>query len=84
MMKFAALETLPDTRYLHVSGNLADSGERVVVSFGPEHGALEQRQVEMAMREFLAYTLDRRPRSLAFLDEVRAEVIDAVPVVPVS
>ena len=24
------------------------------------------------MREFLAYSLDRKPRSLAFLDEVRA------------
>ena len=64
MMKFAALETLPDTRYLHVSGNLADSGERVVVSFGPEHGALEQRQVEMAMRE--AGELFPRPKMIVF------------------
>jgi DNA repair protein RecO (recombination protein O) len=31
-----------------------------------------ERDVEIAMREFLAYSLDRRPRSLAFLDEVRA------------
>ena len=31
-----------------------------------------EREVEMAMREFLAYSLDRKPRSLAFLDEVRA------------
>jgi DNA repair protein RecO (recombination protein O) len=29
-------------------------------------------EVERAMREFLGYTLDRAPRSLAFLDEVRA------------
>lgn len=50
MLRFAELETLPDTRYLHVSGHL-DSGERVVVSFGPEYAALEQRQVEMALRE---------------------------------
>ena len=28
-------------------------------------------EVESAMRSFLAYTLDRQPRSLAFLDEVR-------------
>jgi DNA repair protein RecO (recombination protein O) len=45
-----------------------------------------EREVEMAMREFLAYSLDRRPRSLAFLDEVRAasaaEAVDAVPVAP--
>ena len=64
MMKFAALETLPDTRYLHVSGNLADSGERVVVSFGPEHGAIEQRQVEMAIRE--AGDLFPRPKMIVF------------------
>jgi DNA repair protein RecO (recombination protein O) len=31
-----------------------------------------EREVEAAMREFLAYSLDRSPRSLAFLDEVRA------------
>jgi DNA repair protein RecO (recombination protein O) len=30
-----------------------------------------EREVEIAMREFLAYSLDRRPRSLAFLDEIR-------------
>ena len=31
-----------------------------------------EREVEIAMREFLAFSLDRKPRSLAFLDEVRA------------
>ncbi|MBI2762614.1 MAG: DNA repair protein RecO [Chloroflexi bacterium] len=31
-----------------------------------------ETEVEAAMRTFLAYTLDRQPRSLAFLDEVRA------------
>jgi DNA repair protein RecO (recombination protein O) len=31
-----------------------------------------EREVESGMREFLAYSLDRSPRSLAFLDEVRA------------
>lgn len=50
MLRFAELETLPGTRHLHVSGHL-DSGERVVISFGPEHAALEQRQVELALRE---------------------------------
>ena len=43
-----------------------------------------EREVEMAMRDFLGYTLDRRPRSLAFLDEVRAEAIDAVAAGPVA
>jgi hypothetical protein len=38
-----------------------------------------EREVESSMREFLAYSLDRRPRSLAFLDEVRAGVPPATP-----
>ena len=50
MLRFASLETLPGTACLQASGHL-DSGERVVVSFGPEHAALEQRQVEHALRE---------------------------------
>jgi len=50
MLRFASLETLPGTVCLHALGVL-DTGERVVVSFGPEHGALEQRQVEHALRE---------------------------------
>ncbi|CAK0778457.1 adenine-specific DNA-methyltransferase [Gammaproteobacteria bacterium] len=53
MLRFAELETQPSSnnfRYLHCAGHL-DSGERVVVSFGPEHGALEQRQVAQALAE---------------------------------
>ena len=64
MMKFAEFETLPSTRYLHAGGSVAETGERVAVSFGPEHAALEQRQVEEAMNE--AYTLMPRPKYLLF------------------
>lgn len=32
-----------------------------------------EAEVERAMREFLGYTLDRSPKSLAFLDEVRTD-----------
>ena len=71
-------EILPDTRHLHCSGH-ADSGERVVVSFGPEHGALEQRQVELAMRE--AGELFPRPKMIVFcafaFDPEAAKDIDA-------
>lgn len=78
MLKFAELETLPDTRFLHCSGHL-DSGERVVVSFGPEHGALEQKQVELAMRE--AGDLFPRPKMIVFcaftFDPEAAKDIDA-------
>ena len=80
MMKFAELETLPGTRCLHASGTLADSGERVVVSFGPEHAALEQRQVEHALRE--AETLFPRPKMIVFcaftFDPEAAKDIDAM------
>jgi adenine-specific DNA-methyltransferase len=77
--RFAELETLPGTQYLHASGTLADSGERVVVSFGPEHAALEQRQVAMALNEaeklrpapkfivFCAFTFD--PEAAKDIDE---------------
>jgi len=78
MLRFAELETLPDIRHLHCTGHL-DSGERVVVSFGPEHAALEQRQVELAMRE--AGDLFPRPKMIVFcaftFDPEAAKDIDA-------
>lgn len=64
MMRFAEFEVIPGTRFLHASGSVADTGERVVVSFGPEYAALEQRQVEEAMNE--AYTLMPKPKFLLF------------------
>jgi adenine-specific DNA-methyltransferase len=81
MLRFAELATLPDTRWLHATGSLADSGERVVVSFGPEHAALEQRQVAQALTEaeklrpapkfvvFAAFTFD--PEAQKDIDETR-------------
>ncbi|WP_031553070.1 site-specific DNA-methyltransferase [Parvularcula oceani] len=64
MLKFAEFEALPGTRYLHASGSIADTGDRAVVSFGPEHAALEQRQVEEALNE--AYTLMPKPKFILF------------------
>lgn len=79
IVKFAELEILPDTRHLHCTGTLADQGERVVVRFGPEHAALEQRQVELAMRE--AGELFPRPKMIVFcafaFDAEAAKDIDA-------
>lgn len=66
MLKFADLEALPsdnDIRNLHAVGHL-DSGERVVVSFGPEHAALEQRQVANALNE--AGSLFPLPKMIVF------------------
>ena len=51
---FARLEPLPGTRWLHAEGETRpdDTGaERVVVSFGPDHAPLEQRQVAHAIEE---------------------------------
>lgn len=80
ILKLADLETLPDTRYLSCSGTVAETGERVVVSFGPEHAALEQRQVELAIRE--AGELFPRPKMIVFcaftFDPEAAKDIDAV------
>ncbi|MBH1432070.1 site-specific DNA-methyltransferase [Stenotrophomonas maltophilia] len=78
MLRFAELESLPDTPHLHCTGHL-DSGERVVVCFGPEHAALEQRTVELAMRE--ASELFPRPKMIVFcafaFDPEAAKDIDA-------
>ncbi len=79
ILKIGELETIPGLRYLHASGTLAETGERVVVSFGPEHAALEQRQVALALNEaeklrpspkfviFCAFTFD--PEAAKDVDE---------------
>ena len=76
---FARLEALPGCRWLHADGESRPSDEganriredgparqpqRIVVSFGPEHAPLEQRQVEWAIQE--AQTLVPRPRVVVF------------------
>jgi len=63
MLKFTELEAIPGCRHLHASGPL-ETGERAVVSFGPEHAALEQKQVERAIQE--AQTLVPRPKIVVF------------------
>ena len=79
MLRFAELEVLPSMVCVHATGHL-DSGERVVVSFGPEHGALEQRQVEHALRE--AGELFPLPKMIVFcafaFDPEAAKDVDAV------
>lgn len=78
LLKFANLETQADSRFIHCSGTL-ETGEVVAVSFGPEHAALEQRQVEMAMRD--AGDLFPRPKMIVFcaftFDPEAAKDIDA-------
>jgi len=80
-LQLADLEPLPGARYIHAVGTAAETGERVAVSFGPEHAALEQRQVEIAMREagelfplpkmlvFCAFTFD--PEAAKDIDNIK-------------
>ena len=78
-VSFTRLEPLSGTRWLHANGEkrpdhasvdrvrepgVSWSPERVVVSFGPEHAPLEQRQVELAIEE--AFSLVPRPRIIIF------------------
>ncbi len=62
-ISFVRLEPLPGTRWLHADGETAPdgglaedgtrrtAGARVVVSFGPDHAPMEQRQVDLAIEE---------------------------------
>jgi adenine-specific DNA-methyltransferase len=78
-ISFARLEPLPGCRWLHADGETRPNDEgadsvrqsaeafnpmRVVVSFGPEHAPLEQRQVEQAIDE--AQRLIPRPKLIVF------------------
>jgi len=78
-IRFARLEPLPGCRWLHADGETRPSAEgadsvredapaynplRAVVSFGPQHAPLEQRQVASALEE--AQTLVPRPKLVIF------------------
>ncbi len=77
-IRFARLEPLPSYQWLSADGEslLNDDGvnriregaaqapQRIVVSFGPEHAPLEQRQVNQALQE--AETLRPQPKVIVF------------------
>jgi adenine-specific DNA-methyltransferase len=78
-IRFARLEPLPGCRHLHADGETRPSDEgkdtvrkkgtanvpqRIVISFGPEHALLEQRQVAQAIEE--AQTLVPKPKLIVF------------------
>ena len=78
-ISFARLEPLPGTRWLHAEGEtlpdaagaetIGEGGpswnpERVVVSFGPDHAPLEQRQIALAIEE--AQHLVPSPKMIIF------------------
>jgi adenine-specific DNA-methyltransferase len=62
---FSRVEPLAGTRWLHADAETKGvKAERVVISFGPEHSLLEQRQVELAWEE--ARTLIPKPAMIVF------------------
>ena len=76
-ISFARVEPLAGARWLHAEGDTrpdfgaarvregtATEVQRVVVSFGPDHAPLEQRQVDLAIEE--AQTLVPRPKIIVF------------------
>jgi adenine-specific DNA-methyltransferase len=65
MLRFTRVEPLPGTKWLHAEAETKDDNpERAVISFGPEHAPLEQRQVELAWQE--ARWLSPKPKLLVF------------------
>ncbi|MDD5706082.1 MAG: site-specific DNA-methyltransferase [Kiritimatiellae bacterium] len=94
MIRFSRIEPMPGTRWLHADAETKpnDDGtaqvhegaamerQRVVVSFGPEHAPLEQRQVEQALEE--ARKLVPKPQIVVFaafqFDPEAAKDIDEI------
>jgi adenine-specific DNA-methyltransferase len=64
-IEFSRVEALGGTRYLQAEAETKeDKPQRVVISFGPEHAPLEQRQVEQAIDE--AGHLKPNPKMVIF------------------
>jgi adenine-specific DNA-methyltransferase len=64
-IEFSRVEPLPGTRWLHADAETMDAKpQRVVISFGPDHAPLEQRQVELALDE--AEKLRPKPTIVVF------------------
>lgn len=84
------METLAGARWLHVDGETKEAKpQRVVVSFGPEHAPLEQRQVELALEDarklvpkptlvvFAAFEFD--PEAAKDIDETKWPGVTLLP-----
>ena len=64
-IEFTRVETLSGTNWLHADAESdEESPQRVVISFGPEHAPLEQRQVALAIEE--AQMLVPKPKIIVF------------------
>ena len=64
-MEFSRIESHPATRWLHADAETKeDEPKRTMISFGPEHAPLEQRQVEQAIEE--SRSLVPKPQMIIF------------------
>lgn len=53
-INFSRIEPMAGTRFIHAEAEIPDekgTNKKAVISFGPDYGALEQRQVEEAVNE---------------------------------
>jgi adenine-specific DNA-methyltransferase len=67
ILQFSRIEPLSGTRWLHAEGEILDSvgkTQKAFISFGPDFGPLEQRQVEQAVNEAMA--MEEKPNFLIF------------------
>jgi len=63
-IEFTRVESHPATKWIHADAETKESPKRVVISFGPEHAPLEQRQVALAIEE--AQKLVPQPKMVIF------------------
>ena len=64
-VEFSRIESHPATRWLHADAETKeDEPKRTMISFGPEHAPLEQRQVEQAIEE--SRSLVPKPQMIIF------------------
>ena len=62
-IEFSSVHTHPATKWLHADAVTKDN-KRMMISFGPEHAPLEQRQVALAIEE--AQNLVPKPKMIIF------------------
>lgn len=83
IINFSRIEPMAGTRFIHASAEMLDekgTNKKAVISFGPDYGALEQRQVEEAINE--ARKLEGKPDFVIFaafqFDPEAAKDIDQI------
>jgi len=63
-IEFTRVESHPATKWIHADAETKENPKRAVISFGPEHAPLEQRQVANTIDE--AQTLVPKPDMIIF------------------